>query len=261
MPLSCPEPGRPPGVVLAFAQHLTSQLIDASIGLTGAYLHGSAALGGWQPGRSDVDLLLVTGGTPPRGRLAAAADVLVTAGTTDSPGASLECSIVEAAHALHPGAPWPYLLHVNAGAQEQRVVWGGQRPGDPDLLIHYAVCRAAGFAVHGPSPDLVIGPVPRQQILAYLADELSWGLANAPEQYAVLNACRALIYAQDGRIVSKLGGGTLALARGLGPPAIIQRGLDQQRGLLPPQPPAADAIAFVTTAKDRITAEARREPC
>jgi hypothetical protein len=27
--------------------------------LTGAYVHGSAALGGFQPGRSDVDVLLV----------------------------------------------------------------------------------------------------------------------------------------------------------------------------------------------------------
>ena len=51
----------PAGSVLAYARTLTGQLITVSGGLLqAAYLHGSAALGGWMPGRSDVDMLFVT---------------------------------------------------------------------------------------------------------------------------------------------------------------------------------------------------------
>ena len=64
--------------------------------------------------------------------------------------------------------------------------------------MHYGVCRTAGYSAFGPPPDEVIGPIARADMLAYHADELSWGLANAPERYAVLNACRARLYLTDG---------------------------------------------------------------
>ena len=51
----------PAGSVLAYGRTLTGQLITVSGGLLqAAYLHGSAALDRWMPGRSDVDMLFVT---------------------------------------------------------------------------------------------------------------------------------------------------------------------------------------------------------
>lgn len=51
----------PPGSVLAYARALTGHLITVSGGLLqAAHLHGSAALGGWMPGRSDDGMLFVT---------------------------------------------------------------------------------------------------------------------------------------------------------------------------------------------------------
>ena len=51
---------QPPGSVLSYAGRLIGQLMTASGGLLqAAYLHGSAVLGGWVPGRSDVDMLFV----------------------------------------------------------------------------------------------------------------------------------------------------------------------------------------------------------
>jgi hypothetical protein len=106
----------------------------------------------------------------------------------------------------------------------------------------------------------VIGGVPRPVILDYLATELGWGLEHASEGYAVLNACRALIYLDDGQIVSKLAGGRLAAARGLGPTAVISRAIDQQeRGSGEPGV-APDAVAFVRSAAARLRAAARRSP-
>ena len=111
--------------------------------------------------------------------------------------------------------------------------------------MHYAVCRAAGWPVCGPPPQDLIGAVPGRAILDYLAGELGWGIGHAPEAYAVLNACRAQIYLTDQQIVSKIAGGEAVLSRGTGPADVIERGLAQQRGSKPDQPPASDAVSFV----------------
>jgi streptomycin 3"-adenylyltransferase len=257
-----PTPRRetPPPTVLAWAQSLAGRVDSASGGdLAGAYLHGSAVLGGWRPDRSDVDVLFVAGREPSAGRLAVMADAL-TAVAPGCPGTGLECSVVTAAYARRPTQPWPFVLHVRAeagGALGIRVVHGDTVAGDEDLLMHYVVCRSTGWALHGRPPRELIGEVARPAILGYLADELGWGLANAPEPYAVLNACRALVFAADGRIVGKVAGGQAALDRGLGPAAVLRRAPDQQLGRRPVQPPAADAAAFVTGTAAALRATAR----
>jgi pimeloyl-ACP methyl ester carboxylesterase len=60
---------------------------------------------------------------------------------------------------------------------------------------------------------VVFGPVPRERILAAMRSELRWATQHAPAAYAVLNACRAARYADDGRLVSKLDGGEWYLTR------------------------------------------------
>lgn len=238
----------PPASVLGYAASVCADLEAVSSRLLQAvYVHGSAALGGWVPGKSDVDMLLVADDRTDPVSLAAMASVLVqTAGAC--PGRGLESSVVTMSQAGAPAPPWPFLLHVVTGAGEpggSRVVRGAQSAGDADLLMHYAVCRTAGLTVHGPPPRALIGAVPRAVILAYLADELGWGLGHAPEAYAVLNACRAAIYLADGQIVSKIAGGAAALRRGSGPAGLICRALAQQEGRLPGQQPQPDAIEFV----------------
>jgi hypothetical protein len=252
-----PETGPPPSV-LAYAQNLTDRLRAVPGGqLQAAYLHGSAAMGGWVRGRSDIDLLLVAAARPGSAAVAAIGRALLAAAAV-CPGRELECSVVTGAQAGRPAAPWPFVLHVAAGpGSPGRVVRPGPRaPGDPDLLMHYAVCRAAGWPVCGPPPGELIGVVPRGAILGYLAGELRWGIAHAPEAYAVLNACRALIYLADGQIVSKIAGGEAALRRAAGPAAVIQRALRQQRGSEPDRPPAENAIAFVQAAAAALGAAA-----
>jgi hypothetical protein len=241
--------------VLAYARTLTGRLMTASGGLLqAAYLHGSAALGGWVPGRSDVDMLFVIGDGIDGVAVERMSQALREA-AGQCPGRELECSVVTVAQAGQPAPPWPFVLHVAAGpGQPGRVVRpGGQSPGDPDLLMHYAVCRAAGWPAFGPPAAELIGAVPRRTILDYLAGELGWGVEHAPEAYAVLNACRALIYLTGQQIVSKIAGGEAVLRRGAGPAEVIQRALDQQRGSRPDQPPAPDAARFV-----QATAEALR---
>jgi hypothetical protein len=241
---------RPPGQVLAYAR-LVTERVGASLGgrLRAAYLHGSAVLGGWVAERSDMDMLFVAEDGVAGPLLEAVARAL-TATWSACPGTGLECSLVTAGQAASPGPPWPFLLHVGhaAGRGGPRIVGGAGHPGDPDLLMHYTVCRCAGWAVSGPGPRELIGSVPRPVVLDYLAGELGWGVGHGTEAYAVLNACRALIFLADGRIVSKVAGGAIALDRGLGPPAMLRRALDQQQGSAPEQEAAPDAVEFVLAA-------------
>ena len=218
--------------------------LDALLGprLAAAYLHGSAALGGWVAERSDVDILFVVADDISDQAARAAGDLLTRSGT-DCPGSGLECSVVTSGQAARPAPPWPFVLHVGHGGRT--LVRGDRRLGDPDLLMHYAVCRAAGVSLAGPAPEAMIGPVDRTDVLTYLAGELDWGLANATECFAVLNACRALVYLNEGRIVSKVAGGLAALDRGIGPPSLVMRALDQQQARAPERAAGPDAILFV----------------
>ena len=224
-------------------------------GLTAAYLHGSAALGGWVAERSDVDVLFVVADDI-GGRAARAAGDLLARSGAECPGRGLECSVVTSSQAAHPAPPWPFVLHLGSVHASQVLHLGQQSAGDPDLLMHYAVCRAAGVTLAGPPPEATIGVVDRRRVLSYLADELGWGLANAPECYAVLNACRGLVYLSEGKIVSKIAGGLAALDRGIGPPGLVRRALDQQQARAPERAAGPDAIRFVRESAAALSAAA-----
>jgi hypothetical protein len=104
----------PPDRVLSYARLVTDRVGSVCAGrLQAAYLHGSSALGGWLPGRSDADILAlaedVTG--PVQDRVAW---VPLAAGQ-QCPGRDLECSLVSGRQARNPGPPWPFQLHVQAG--------------------------------------------------------------------------------------------------------------------------------------------------
>jgi streptomycin 3"-adenylyltransferase len=245
------------------ARKVAADLADvAGSVLVAVYLHGSAVLGGWVPDRSDVDVLIITADrtseTDADSMARAIVSVQAEGWPTAWPAPKLETSIVTASAASDPGPPWPFLRHVVTGPMmAARVIRPDIGRGDRDLLMHYVACREAGYAAFGPPPREVIGPITRAAILTYLADELSWGLANAPERYAVLNACRALVYLTDGAFVSKIAGGEAAVQRGTGPPAVIARALAQQRGRQQDQPAATDAIAFVEATVSMLRADPR----
>jgi hypothetical protein len=245
----------PPQDVLEFAEVVVSS-IDAGCPelLVGAYLHGSAALGGWTPSRSDVDVLLIAG--EPRAGDAALIGESVLSHVGRCPGRGLEVSVVTVAHARRPLAPWPFVVHVNTAADPGIVVSGDGASGDPDLSMHYVTCRAVGWRLRGPEPKVLIGTVDDSVVLDYLADELGWGLIHATEAYAVLNACRALVFLRDRLIVSKVDGGRKAIEDRLGPAGLISRSLRSQAGAEPERGPGESARVFVNAAQDALRSAA-----
>jgi Domain of unknown function (DUF4111) len=200
--------------------------------LAGVYLHGSAVLGGFDARRSDVDILVVNDGPMTSAQQRAVAEAL-SEQRLPCPGRGLELSVVTLQVAQHPGAEPPFELHLTTAPEETKVVDGHRRGGDPDLVLHFAVCRRAGRLIGSGLPAAeVFGPVAGDLVLAQLATELRWGAECAPEEYAVLNACRAWRFAVDGALVSKVDGGQWALGRTHDPEReLIKVALDKQRSI------------------------------
>jgi hypothetical protein len=230
---------------IGFVRRLDVTLGEVIGGVVATYLHGSAALGGFVPGRSDVDVLVVCNDEPRHSDELTAAACALRATADPCPGRGLELTMVARRHALYPAAPWPFLLHGTTDPADDKTILGNQHPGDPDLLMHYVACRAAGIALRGPPPTEVIGEVARADVLGYLHGELRWALDKAPEAYGVLTACRALAYLDSGKILSKADGARYALDHG-GPSELITVALAMQLGDQPHRPPSEPARRFVT---------------
>jgi Domain of unknown function (DUF4111) len=232
------------GEPFGFARRLAHEIAECCSGaLRGAYLHGSAALGGWVAERSDVDILLVADDELAAGRVRAVGELLAAA-DAGCPGSGLEVSLVTVAAAARPRPPHAFLLHGARDADGLRLVYGTEVSGDPDLIMHYVVSREAGITLYGAPARELIGPADRGVVLRYLAAELDWGIDHGTESYAVLNACRALEFLDGGRVVSKVAGGEAALRHRTGPAGLIRRALDQQRALAAARPPGPEAIEF-----------------
>lgn len=221
--------------------------------LAGAYLHGSAVLGGFDARRSDIDILVVCDGPMTPAQQSAVAEAL-SERRLPCPGRGLELSIVTLQATRHPTAEPAFELHLTTAAEDTKVIDGHQRGGDPDLVLHFAVCRRAGRLLGPGLPAAeVFSPVPDGLVAAQLVTELRWGAEAAPGEYAVLNACRAWRFAADGALVSKIDGGQWALGRVHGPDReLVRNALDRQRSL-----PAAeldrDAVRqFVVQALSRL---------
>lgn len=197
--------------------------------LVATWVHGSAALGGFVPGCSDLDVLVVVDDDAERNWRAVGS----TLAAVDGERMPLELSVIRRGLAERPCEPWPFAVHVtvDGGRRHETKVLLDEGRGDADLLLHLAVTRAAGLTLAGPPPGELVGEVDRDDVVAQLMDELRWGVDNADETYAVLNACRALRYAETSDLVSKVAGGRWGLERLPEHTAVITRALDaHERG-------------------------------
>jgi hypothetical protein len=180
--------------------------------LVGLFLHGSAALGGWSAERSDVDLLGVV--ARPIGRQAKReiSARLHHPSLTCPAAAGLELHLVTAAVAADPPRRPPFELHVTTGPSPQTHL-GGSAAADPDLLLHFAVCRRAGLTLAGPQPVEVFAEPPRAWLLERAAAELRWARRHGNFASRVLTACRAWRYLEDDVLGGKVEGGRWARLR------------------------------------------------
>ncbi len=185
--------------------------------LVGVYLHGSAALGCYNPDKSDVDFITVVKNPPTNDEKAAyITDLLQINSACSKKG--IETSVVLLEHCRHFTHPTPYELHYSNAYLTQATAspadFSANMHGlDPDLAAHFTVINSAGVVICGRPISEVFAKVPRQ----YYIDSIMYDIAAAPDDitssftYTTLNLCRTLAYSQDGKIRSKKQGGEYCL--------------------------------------------------
>jgi hypothetical protein len=162
--------------------------------LRGLYTTGSAAIGAYAPGRSDLDALAVVGqplNDDQRQRAAHACDHV----SILCPARKLELVLMTADQAGSPHRDQSVELNVNTGAH-----LGLRTPavGWHWLVIDVAVARKHGARLAGPPPERLLGPVDRKLALLALAETVAWYVREQLGREAVIAACRAWRYADTG---------------------------------------------------------------
>jgi streptomycin 3"-adenylyltransferase len=187
--------------------------------LIGVYLHGSLAMGCFNPRLSDVDLLAVTKNGIILDTQKAIVEELFKLSNAPTP---LEFSLLRSSDLQPWQNPTPYLLHYSEDHREQLTHelgdgawrnWNEAPKVDRDLAAHVTVLRTRGICVFGEPIEKVFPEVPKKDYLASVMADLEWSksLLGSNPVYPILNACRVLAYLREGQILSKDEGGRWAI--------------------------------------------------
>lgn len=187
--------------------------------LVGVYLHGSLALGCFNPQRSDIDVIAVSRRSVTReerrllGQLA-----LRNSGPLERPRRPpypLELSVLTEAQLRPWRYPTPFEFHYGESQRERFTVgdFGPLWDEDHDLAAHVTVLTKAGLALHGSAIDEVFPAVPNSDYTDSLLRDLAWCRQHRLNVYAVLSASRVWATFTEHRLHSKLSGGLWALER------------------------------------------------
>ncbi len=196
--------------------YLTTML---SGNLVGIYLHGSLAMGCFNPERSDIDLLAVIFHGMPVEIKRDIVGLLLRSSLAPCP---IEISfLVE--QEMHPFRhPMPFDLHYSEAWRERYTqalengtwrTWNDEKRHDNDLAAHLTITRARGICLYGKPAREVFPTVPPE----YYADAIIGDFDDALRErehmpvYFVLNACRVLAFLRGGDILSKDEGGSWGL--------------------------------------------------
>lgn len=191
------------------AQELCASFKDPS-NLLGVYLHGSPALGGYNVRTSDIDIIAVC----KMPMTIAEKDAVATRLSRTNlkcPAEGLELNIVTLDTIQTPSQESPYELQITTFPNDAKAVDGAGRPGDPRLVLDFAICRQSGRPIGERSLPCkqIFTPISKDMVLAQVKREVDWGLKLHKQgygEYAVLNSCRAWKFHHDGILVSKIEG-------------------------------------------------------
>jgi len=181
--------------------------------LTGVYLHGSIAMGCFNPMKSDIDILVVVEDKITDFQKKLFIDSIIALNDY-LPAKGIEMSIVRREHCKNFVYPTPFELHFSS----IHLSWYKTNPDeyiknmngtDYDLAAHFVIVKKRGIVLYGEEIDDVFGEVPSE---AYL-DSIKRDIMDSEKQvmdnpiYVILNLCRVLAYVQDGLVLSKKEGG------------------------------------------------------
>ncbi|HYO48454.1 MAG TPA: aminoglycoside adenylyltransferase domain-containing protein [Chloroflexia bacterium] len=211
--------------------------------LVGVYLHGSLAMGCFNPERSDIDAIVVVRhglGLTTRKRLA---EMFLRHSKEPAP---VEISFLREQDTKQWQHPLPFDFHYSEAwrtryeeglADDQWEGWNNSTQKDLDLAAHIMVTRKRGIRLYGRPPSEVLPAVPHDDYVDAILDDYRAArdqlndTLKANPVYFVLNACRICAYLTNRAILSKEEGAIWALATlGAEYQEVITRALEIYRG-------------------------------
>ena len=185
--------------------------------LVGIYLHGSGAMGCFNPAKSDLDLLIVVEETLADDVKRAYMDMVIRL-NEEAPAKGLELSVLRRVDCQNFVHPLAFELHFSIAHLD----WYRRDPAhyienmkgvDADLAAHITILHRKGVTLWGAPIREVFAPVPRE---AYL-DSIRRDIADAETEilknpvYMTLNLCRVMAFTRENLVLSKLEGGKWGL--------------------------------------------------
>ncbi|WP_404442850.1 DUF4111 domain-containing protein [Sutcliffiella horikoshii] len=185
----------------------------------GLYIHGSLALGGFNPDRSDVDLLAIVKDSLDIATQTELAKSLLAISNDPYP---IEISFLTQKQLENWTHPSPYEFHYSEGWRqsfERELLTGhygainNDHKVDHDLAAHITILNHRGICWEGPQIHDVFPVIPRTHYLSSILADYKDCLQNvdADPVYCVLNLIRVYWYIKEGVISSKLEAGEYGL--------------------------------------------------
>jgi hypothetical protein len=198
------------GVVSTLSNYLAERLV-------GIYLHGSLAMGCFNPKHSDLDLLVITTDRLPLSLKRQIIEYLLACSQQPQP---IEISVLAQAQLQPWRYPTPFDLHYSEmwrAAYTRDLAsshaWDETEHSDPDLAAHITIINQRGTCLAGAPIAAIFPAVPSAAYHASIAGDIHDVLDTiaANPVYAILNCCRTYAYLRDGHIFSKAEGGAWAI--------------------------------------------------
>lgn len=178
--------------------------------LVGIYLHGSIAMGCFNPEKSDIDFLVVVKEKlSEETKRAIINSTLELADLDGVPQKGLEFSIVLEKYLRNFGHPMPFELHYSKDwhkAYKEDRVDLNKESIDKDLTAYITVIINRGICIYGRPIKEVFPPhIPLEYYMDSLLYDLEWFKKDIDKDpvYGILNLCRIVYFLEEGVVASK----------------------------------------------------------
>ncbi|TMW71174.1 aminoglycoside adenylyltransferase domain-containing protein [Alteribacter natronophilus] len=207
-----------------YVQSLVSTLQDEitkiiNDNLLGFYLHGSLAMGGFNPKSSDIDILVLMEETITVDMKRQLAALLLKYSNSPYP---IEISFLSEAQLKNWVHPCPFDFHYSEFWRERYeddlledtyIYLNEDINTDADLAAHITILHEKGICLTGKPVHKVFPSIPRDDYISSIMSDFSDCLENIEVDpiYCILNLIRVFWYLKEGEISSKLEAGQWGL--------------------------------------------------
>ncbi|WP_052345682.1 aminoglycoside adenylyltransferase domain-containing protein [Paucisalibacillus sp. EB02] len=179
--------------------------------IIGIYLHGSLAMGGFNPNRSDIDLILVTKEPISRKTKRRLAQLFLSHSNSPFP---IEISVLNMSQLHNWQHPCPFDFHFSEHWRERYKDDINRATGefindsinlDPDLAAYIMIINHRGICLEGKPIVEVFPSVPKSDYLSSIMEDFEDCLVGIVDNpiYCSLNLLRVYWYLKEGVISSK----------------------------------------------------------